>query len=84
MVSRRLLVCFDIQIWAHVKVMNQGRITSRCRNAYRLARGKALPAYGWLEVRPRSTSDEFRGGHCNMADYCSTAVCYLPTVKRRD
>ena len=31
MVSRRLLVCFDIQIWAHVNVMNQGRITSRCR-----------------------------------------------------
>ena len=80
MVSRRLLVCFDIQIWAHVNVMNQGRITPGCRNAYRLARGKHCQ----LEVRPRSTSDEFRGGHCNMADYCSNTVCYLPTVKRRD
>ena len=72
MVSRRLLVCFDIQIWAHVKVMNQGRIA-------------ALPGESIDCLKDtRSTSDEFRGGHCNMADYCSNAVCYLPTVKRRD
>ena len=68
-VSRQSIVCFDI----HTRRLK--RTWTWCRNSYRL---------GGRPPDPRSTSNEFRVVFCNMADYCSNTICYLPTVKRRD